>query len=172
MVRDGAGDQLPEARPVAHVPQVAQLVRDHVVPQLGGDVEQFVAEVQVPLAGAAAPPRRRVFDAHALVAESVNAVELREALGDECTGLLAVCQIVRAATGEFDLVLPDTHQARQLPHDPLGVRLDEALDGLQRRIARRGDDHGAALMHGHAQTPCTFTDPESVGERFSAQLWK
>ena len=84
-----AVQQAPEARAVVHLTCVAQFVEQHVVRQFPGEYHQVEREVDVALAGAAAPAGACRVDSYARVMETVRFGQFVQPCGEDAFGLFA-----------------------------------------------------------------------------------
>ena len=64
IVREGAGNERPEARRMIRLSQVAELMHHNEVAQVSGQILYAVVEIQVAGSRAAAPPRLLVADSN------------------------------------------------------------------------------------------------------------
>lgn len=94
MVRGRARDEAPEAFGVVEFGEMAELVDDDVVGDIGRQKYQFVIEIKVPFFRTTPPPRFVILDKDLADPKSVVGIEMRDARPHECACVFAQAQVL------------------------------------------------------------------------------
>ena len=126
----------PEFWRVVHFQAVAQFVDHHIVDDMVRGQHQQAVEIEVALAGTAAPTAALVADGDAPVGHAHHGGEVPHPVGDDGQSLPGQC--FDLFLGEFGLGGRDL---RQMALNPAPLALDKAVDFSGRQPLRRTDDH-------------------------------